>query len=424
MSLSPYTFKFFRHVEKFCQSYDLLPPSGKLFIAASTGVDSMVLVEFGKYLLNQKLIKELEILHVNHGLRSESSSEENFLKKFCQKNNLTLHVKRLSKVPDSNFEAWARDERYRFFYSFLKTGDRLATAHHLEDAFEWHLLQQFKSSTHSSLGIPLQRGRIIRPFLSVSKKQIESLAKKNRYTFFQDQTNFDIKYERNFVRLEIIPKLQVRFPKYLKHYVQRSLELLKKESFKKASHRLFHHPDYGLHICFEIYPSIDEIISWIKKISNDKRGSLHKEVSKLLKAIDNGGTGPMDFSGGVKIYFNRSELLILNRVQLDFYAKLDQKILTLLVRQPIFFQKMSIKEFLKLNHPFPRFVISDDPWLLNEIPSSKSIHPLFPLTTSHLLQNRQWFCSANQLNKLCKKNPKYFDQVISIINLHQALETA
>jgi tRNA(Ile)-lysidine synthase len=424
MSLLSYSFKFNRHVEKFALSHDLFPPSGKLFIACSAGIDSMALLSFGKYLLEKKSIQTLEVLHINHGLRDQSAKEEAFLIEYCKKLKLTLHVKRLEGLPKSNFEAWARNERYSFFKTFLKPGDRLATAHHLDDAFEWNLLQQFKSSGTISFGIPLQRGKIIRPFLSVTKKQIEHLAFHSKIPYFQDQTNFDPKYERNFLRLEIIPSLKKRFPKYLKQFAQRSNELYQKEKVTKQAFVVRKDANLGIHILFDELPQASDIIKFIKIASEDNRGSLQKEVNKLINSLRGDGSGPMDFSGGVKIYFNRSELLIVNRHQLNFYKKLDQTIFEIIKNSKITSSNLKVKDFLKEPIFFPRFVISNDPWLKKNIKPIRSIHQLFPITTSHLVQNTQWFCSANHLLKLCHKHPKYFDQVISIINLHQALETA
>jgi tRNA(Ile)-lysidine synthase len=424
MSLSSYSFKFNRHVEKFALSHDLFPPSGKLFIACSAGVDSMALLFFGQFLLEKKAIHTLEVLHINHGLRAQSVKEEAFLIEYCSRHNLTLHVKRLESPPQSNFEAWARNERYTYFASFLKNGDRLATAHHLDDAFEWHLLQQFKSSGAISYGIPLQRAKIIRPFLCVTKKQIEKLAVHNQIPFFQDQSNFETKYERNFVRLEVILPLQKRFPKYLKHFAQRSCELYQRQKQVDPNFIVRQDSLLGVHVQFQAVPQAFDIIKFIKSVSDDSRGSLQKEVNKLIHSIQNDGTGPMDFSGGVKIYFSSREMLIINRQQSLFYKKLDQKIFAMISDSQFSQMSLLVKDFFKLPLFFPRFIISNDPWLKKNLKPIRSKHPLFPITTSHLVQNTQWFCSANQLLKLCHKHPKYFDQVISIINLHPALETA
>src|SRR3989338_7367857 len=103
MFISTYSYKFFRHIEKFMELHGLFPSTGKLFVACSTGVDSMVLLLFAEHLLERGLIKSIEVVHVNHGTRSACENEEEFLRDYCHKRQMTLHVKRLKGPVTSNF---------------------------------------------------------------------------------------------------------------------------------------------------------------------------------------------------------------------------------------------------------------------------------------------------------------------------------
>ncbi|MFZ4713702.1 MAG: tRNA lysidine(34) synthetase TilS [Bacteriovoracaceae bacterium] len=398
--------------------HKLMPPTGKMFIACSTGLDSMALLLFAEHLLERGLISSLIVVHVHHGTRPECDQEEEFLRNYCHKRQLTLHVKHLVGPSETNFEAWAREARYSFFKTLLQKGDYLATAHHLDDSFEWWLLQSLKTSNTEVLGIPLRRGDIIRPFLCVTKKQIETLALKNDLEFFTDSSNLDLRHERNYLRSEVVARMGIRFPKYLKHYVHR-MNALVSEPRKKTFHHIIESKKYGIHVRFEVLPTIQELSSWLKKVSKKEKGSVRAELSKLLVSLESGGHGPMDFSGGVKIYFNRSELLLLHQDQIKNYLALDQKML-LQMQQVKQISSQTVAEALKLDLPFPRLIVTPDTGL----PRMKSIHPLFPQFTAYLLENNLWFCSANQLKQLSLKRTELFARQISIINLHQTGEPA
>ena len=84
----------------------------KVLLACSTGVDSVVLLS----LLEQVVDKSnIVIAHVNHKKREQSDIEEEYILSYAKDNNMTCIVKHLDKYNGSNFQAWARDERYKFF---------------------------------------------------------------------------------------------------------------------------------------------------------------------------------------------------------------------------------------------------------------------------------------------------------------------
>ena len=88
----------------------------RVLLACSTGVDSTVLLNL---LLQTKGIKEVVIAHVNHQKRTESVTEEAYIKDYCLKNNLRCFTLKLPIKQNGNFQEWARNQRYQFFKTII-----------------------------------------------------------------------------------------------------------------------------------------------------------------------------------------------------------------------------------------------------------------------------------------------------------------
>lgn len=190
-------------------------------IALSGGGDSMALLH---YMLSQTKIYHFSIIAINieHGIRGESSiSDTNFVIEHCNKHGIPLltysiDCKKYASENKLSLEQAGRILRYQIFYQAIeqKKCDLVATAHHLNDNFESVLFNLFRGTALKGLcGIDQNfENKIIRPFLSVSKSQIEEYLQENAIPFVTDQTNFCTDYTRNDIRLNIIPKIEQIFP--------------------------------------------------------------------------------------------------------------------------------------------------------------------------------------------------------------------
>lgn len=220
------SYHFEEFVEDFAVNHGLFDSSKKYLVAVSTGIDSMALLHF--FLRSKKVF---EVLHFNHGTREkENLMEEIFLKKICHQNKIKLHIKKLDlQGRDSNFEYRARMKRHQIYTEFKKQGYTLVLAHHLDDSFEWSLIQKLRQSDVSNtLGIPLKGDHLIRPFMCVSKNHIARYMKVLGLEFKMDSSNHSTKHLRNDLRINVIPLIKARFPNYLKHYVDQQNQLAKK----------------------------------------------------------------------------------------------------------------------------------------------------------------------------------------------------
>ncbi len=183
----------------------------KVLIACSTGIDSTVLLDL---CLKTNSIDKIVVVHVNHQKRKESDIEEAYIKEYCEKNNIICYTLKLPKESVGNFQEWARNKRYSFFYEIMEKEhlDYLLTAHHADDNLETILMRFIKgSSLKGYAGImekTLENGyNIYRPLLSLSKEDIEEYAKEENLKYFVDASNSEDDYTRNRIRKYIVPLL-------------------------------------------------------------------------------------------------------------------------------------------------------------------------------------------------------------------------
>ena len=150
--------------------------------------------------------RDITVVHVNHGTDHGNRAEE-FVREKCEEYDLDLWVgdgSPYTKHITSNFEAEWRDIRYTFFNMFMMKYDLpLITAHHLDDCVETWLFSTLHGNPKT---IPYERQKIIRPFLMVSKEQIEKYVFVHDIDYIQDPSNYDIKHTRNFIRHKLIPQ--------------------------------------------------------------------------------------------------------------------------------------------------------------------------------------------------------------------------
>ncbi|PHS16310.1 MAG: tRNA lysidine(34) synthetase TilS [Kangiella sp.] len=194
--------------------------SENLFIAYSGGLDSSVLLFASKQLLNKKLIAKVQALHVNHGLESESDRWQTHCQSICDKYSIELFSNALNLLSSSDkiSENLARNARYEFFESHLEQNNLIAFAHHQDDQVETLLFRLFRGTGIAGAGaIPESRklgdGKIIRPFLNISKNELLDYAEKNKLKWIEDPSNSENGFSRNIIRNTILPLIKQSWPK-------------------------------------------------------------------------------------------------------------------------------------------------------------------------------------------------------------------
>ncbi|MBI1938407.1 MAG: tRNA lysidine(34) synthetase TilS [Ignavibacteriales bacterium] len=200
----------------FIEQNRLIDTGDKILVALSGGPDSVfVLHFFFKY--RRKFGISLFAVHFNHQLRGkESDADELFCEKVCEVLSIpfyscSLDVKNFAKANKLSIEEAARNLRYKNLDELARDFDctKIVTAHNQNDNTETVLLNILSGTGISGFsGIPVKRGNIIRPLLSVTKEEILEYLKKNRIPFRIDSSNLSDDFKRNYLRNQIIPKLK------------------------------------------------------------------------------------------------------------------------------------------------------------------------------------------------------------------------
>lgn len=315
--------RFSLHIEKFLKQNNIYPCKGEtVYLGLSGGADSMALL---KVLLDlsKKVDFDLKLIHINHGLRNESSAEMQKLKTLSHYLGLTIKTFHVSETFESNIENELRNARYKIFNDINSSHSKFFLAHHLNDCFEWDMLMSLKSST-DTLGIPLKNGSFIRPFLCVSKKQILNFLDFYRIKYFEDKTNYDSRFERSYIRSHIV-ELEKRFPKYLKHYAIRKNRQLIQLKINRFHKEIYIDQFQGRKILVAKDQQAIELESLVKTqiqlISTDSRGTLGKEVVKFLEGYNRTPKGPHKFSGNVLGFHDGDGIYLIHESNLSLRDK-------------------------------------------------------------------------------------------------------
>jgi tRNA(Ile)-lysidine synthase len=156
------------------------------------------------------------VLHVDHGLRGEESCEDaKFVRELCRRLNVRCEVRRLGLDGGSNFQERARDERYRLAGEVAAGMDLgvIATGHTADDVAETVLMNLARGTGLRGLaGIPPVRGKVQRPLIWCTRREILDYLKELDQPYRTDPTNLTGKYARNRVRLEVLPVLEELYP--------------------------------------------------------------------------------------------------------------------------------------------------------------------------------------------------------------------
>ncbi len=231
----------------------------RILVALSGGLDSVCLLHILK---NCNLNLTCHAAHVNFHLRNEESNQdESFVKELSNTFGTPLHIKQadtysFAKENSLSIEMAARNIRYDWFNQLIQEHnyDFLAVAHHADDNAETLILNLTRGTGLKGLAaIPQVNGKIIRPLLDFTRKDIEKYAIYHKLSYRIDSTNALNDFSRNRIRNQVIPELKKINPSLIKTF-NRNISL-----FTMASN-----------ILEELLPQILEIVSCKESIENPK----------------------------------------------------------------------------------------------------------------------------------------------------------
>jgi tRNA(Ile)-lysidine synthase len=174
-------------------------------VACSGGIDSMAVVDF--LMQNHKV----NLLFFDHGTETSTDARNFITEKFTQREfsddtRVEFGNVQNTKSKSESWEEYWRNERYAWFHSF---DSPVITCHHLDDCVETWLW----SSIHGNGKIiPYANLNVIRPFRQNRKAEFANWARRKDVSWIEDVSNQDVKYMRNFIRRDLMPKALVVNP--------------------------------------------------------------------------------------------------------------------------------------------------------------------------------------------------------------------
>ncbi len=197
----------------------VVPRGSSLLLGLSGGVDSVVLLHLLAQ-ISPQFSWRLSALHVHHGISSHADSWAEFCTELCAKYSIPLQVVHVDIKPlrSMGTEAAARQLRHAALAS--QPVDFIALAHHRDDQTETLLLQLLRGAgVRGASAMPLLKSRLhapslLRPLLDVARSELEAYAHEHELQWVEDDSNKDVSYPRNFLRHQVLPVLQQRFPAY------------------------------------------------------------------------------------------------------------------------------------------------------------------------------------------------------------------
>jgi tRNA(Ile)-lysidine synthase len=158
-------------------------------------------------------------VHINHALSPQADQWAEHCRFVCERLQIPFTDIDVDATPrpGESPEARAREVRYQAIERLIRTDDCLLTAHHQDDQVETLLLQLLRGSGPKGLAAMPQwttfhTGHLARPLIQVRREDIHAYAVANQLKWITDESNLNLKFDRNFIRHEIVPRLTQRWP--------------------------------------------------------------------------------------------------------------------------------------------------------------------------------------------------------------------
>ena len=236
--------KIFNSLKK-TKCFDIIKNKNSIFLVAlSGGIDSMCLIDIF-FDLQKEYGFKLYAMHINHNIRKESNRDLEFVSNYCRHKKIEFFYKNVdvinyAKQNKLSIEEAARILRYKMLedkkneLSDLEKNKNIyiITAHHKNDQAETIIHNLIRGTGITGLiGIRDINGNYLRPFINTEKKYIDEYVKIHNVPYVVDDTNFDIKYTRNFIRHKIFEDFKIVNSEAINHICDISFFLKEIDDF-------------------------------------------------------------------------------------------------------------------------------------------------------------------------------------------------
>ena len=305
--------------EKYIEENELFSHDDRLLLTVSGGVDSMVMMS-----LAAAAGYRFGVAHCNFQLRGkESDEDERLVEREAKRYGAEFYNKRFDTEGEmertgESMEMAARRLRYAWFRELCDEHGytAIAIAHHSNDSIETFFINMLRGTGLRGLtGITTQVGRVVRPMMFATRKDIHDYAIAHHIPFREDSSNKSTKYLRNKVRIGLVPMLKEINPQFTtimrrniarlsqaQDFITSAMNIIKGESLE-------HHGDMNILRVGNIRPTLPRNYV-IYEILNSEYGFKGDVVDALCHALDNGATGRRFYSREWVAVVDRGDVVV------------------------------------------------------------------------------------------------------------------
>lgn len=305
----------------YIKEYQMIQENDVVIAGVSGGADSVCLL-FVLLEIQKKIPFQIRVVHVDHGIRKEAGRDADFVEQLCRENKLPFYLERadvpeLSRSSGLSLEEEGRRVRYRAFERALgKDTGKIAVAHNSNDRAETMLFHLFRGTGLRGMsGIRPVNGRIIRPLLCASRREIEAFLAQRGLSYCEDSTNGEDAYTRNRIRHHILPYAQQQICQGAVGNMNRAAqELFLANEFveEKTREALLEcvRRQEGDRICIQLSLFLKQdpylkgriILSLLSQLHGSQKNITSTHVESIRRLFEGKKNGRLDLPYGITVY--------------------------------------------------------------------------------------------------------------------------
>ncbi|WP_113906366.1 tRNA lysidine(34) synthetase TilS [Aliidiomarina celeris] len=209
-----------------------LATNQQIVVALGGGVDSQTVLDLTDRFRREFPNYRYLAIHLDHAFHEKSAAWAEFLRADCEQRQFPAIIEPIQVVIANreSKEAAGREARYQRLAELTEANAVILLGQHRSDQIETFLLQLQRGagpkglSSMAAIAPFKEQRRLLRLLLNFEKTELYAYAEAHGVQWIEDDTNYDTSIDRNFLRHEIVPRLQQRWPS-IQATVARSAEL-------------------------------------------------------------------------------------------------------------------------------------------------------------------------------------------------------